>query len=235
MLSADLFSNKNHRWSCLASRTKRPWLLFVVLLAHFAVLCTAQSAQQSFGDAPADQYSGQEQLPSPNCPGPSVSEHADAYQFNAGVFTATIVQVTDSGKGNYNIVRINIVFKNNTNHPIMLAYHTHTSLLSDDSSNTYFCAKAGEGPDTSVTGMGTDADGKTDPQFILQPQESDSATFEMWGRRDSHVHAPLFHYDVTIDELDASDPKKILRQHSIYFGDFSTRSRNPARPNRLSK
>jgi len=130
------------------------------------------------------------------------------------------------------VIRLNLSFESLADHPLLLAYHARSSILADDFGNTYFGAKAGDGPDTSVTGMGTDAEGKTDPQFLLDPKQSDTATFEVWGHRATNQHSPLFHYDVTVDEIDGSDPKKILRQHALYFGDFAARSRNPGRINR---
>jgi hypothetical protein len=142
---------------------------------------------------------------------------------------------TGTSKGNYNIVRLNLRFENLTDHVLRLAYHSGSSILADDFGNTYFGAKAGDGPDTSVTGMGTDTDGKTNPEFLLEPKQSEPATFQVWGHRAANQRQPLFHYDVTIDEIDATDSKRILRQHAINFGDFAVRSLNPGHVSQTPK
>jgi len=160
------------------------------------------------------------------------SKEDRAYRFNAGSFSAQIVQVTSSMQGNYSVIRLNLLFKNLTKHSLTLDYRGRTSILADDLGNTYFGAKAGNGPDTSATGIGTDIDSNVDTQFTLQPNQCDSATFQVWGSRGERQCLPaFFHYDVTIDEVDIENPGKIPRQHALYFGDFTTKSRNPAQRN----
>ena len=158
------------------------------------------------------------------------SKTNDAYRFSAGTFLGTIVQATSSVQGNFEIVRLNLLFENTSPHNIVLAYHARTSILADELGNTYFGAKAGTGPDTSATGIGTNVDTKTDPQFVLQPHQCDSATFQLWGprpERQDKPRTPAFRYDVTLDEMDSENPKRVVRQHVLYFGDFTTTSRTP--------
>jgi hypothetical protein len=155
---------------------------------------------------------------------------SEAYRFDAGTFSSTIVQASSSSQGNYEIVRLNILFENTSDHNIVLAYHARTSILADEQGNTYFGAKPGNGPDISVTGMGTDGESKTDPQFVLRPHQCDSATFQLWGpkmAKQEKPRAPLFRYDVTLDELDSDNPRRVIRQHALYFGDFTTTPRTP--------
>jgi hypothetical protein len=217
----------------------RRWLATAnLMVAALVLLLSAPAISQS--PRPASEASpGKEPSNSPRerCsalpPSPCVAASAktdDAYRFNAGTFLGTIVQATSSFQGNYTIVRLNLLFENSSDHSIVLAYHARTSILADELGNTYFGARSGNGPDTSVTGMGTDVDSKTDPQFILQPHECNSATFQLWGpkpERQDKPRTPLFRYDVALDELDLENPRRVVRQHALYFGDFTPTSRTP--------
>ena len=158
------------------------------------------------------------------------SKTNEAYRFHDGTFLGTIMQVTSSFQGNFEIVRLNLLFENTSDHSIVLAYHARTSILADELGNTYFGAKAGIGPDTSATGIGTNADTKTDPQFVLQPHQCDSATFQLWGPRPERLSKPrtaLFRYDVALDEMDSENPSRVVKQHVLYFGNITTTSRTP--------
>lgn len=162
----------------------------------------------------------------PPCPDQGSSCRISRFCFNSGPFAATILQFTDGAAGNYRKIRLNIRFQNLTTHELILGYHAKTSVLTDDAGSTYFCCKAGDsGPDTSATGIGTNQGGKTDVQFELEAEQSDVATFELWGVRKGKDIPASFHYDVAIDEIDPANPKVILRQHAIFFRDFNSKSR----------
>jgi hypothetical protein len=211
-------------------------LLIAVSLGILVEVCHGQGEFLSHAaDSDKKESPDNRQPQSPNCLPPSGTTSDDAYRFNAQSFKVTIEQVTDSTMGNYDVVRLNLRFENLTDHTLLLAFHARTSILADDFGNTYYGAKAGDGPDTSVTGMGTDSDGKTESRFPLEPKQADSATFQVWGHRAANQRHPLFHYDVTIDEIDGNDQKRVLRQRAIYFGDFAVRSLNPAHVSRISK
>lgn len=66
--------------------------------------------------------------------------------FSAGNFSATVIQMSDGGAGNYRRIHLNLRFQNLTNRALVLAYHAGTSILTDDLGNTYSCCKAGGGP-----------------------------------------------------------------------------------------
>lgn len=147
------------------------------------------------------------------------------YCFRAGDFTATIIQMSDGVSGNYRRIRLNVQFQNTTNHELILAYHSGTSVLTDNLENTYSCCKAGGGPDTSAKGIGTNQEGKTDPQFKIEAHSSDVAVFEVWGIRNSKEAPESYHYDLTIDEMDFTNPKLIMRQRSLLFRDFNAKTK----------
>jgi hypothetical protein len=135
------------------------------------------------------------------------------------------MQMSDGSSGNYRRIRLNLKFQNLTGHVLVLAYHAGTSILTDDLGNTYSCCKAGGGPDTSAKGIGTNQDGKTDPQFKLEARGSDVATFEVWGIRNGKEAPASFHYDLTIDEMDSNNPKLIVRQRALLFRDFNAKTK----------
>ena len=147
------------------------------------------------------------------------------YCFRAGDFTATIIQMSDGASGNYRRIRLNVQFQNMTDHDLRLAYHSGASILTDDLGNTYSCCKAGGGPDTSAKGIGTNQEGKTDPQFKIEAHGLDSAVFEVWGIRNGKEAPESYHYDLTIDEMDFKNPKVIMRQRALLFRDFNAKTK----------
>ena len=146
-----------------------------------------------------------------------------AYCFNAGPFVARLIQVTDGAQGNYSVVRLNVQFESVTKETLALAYRAHTSILVDEFQNTYFCCAAKGALDTSATGIGINQDDakETDSHFRLEAGQTGSVTFQVWGHRARSQDSPYFHYDVTIDEMDPNNPRRVQKQHAIYFGDFA--------------
>jgi len=150
----------------------------------------------------------------------------NAFCFNAGPFTATIVQFTDGTAGNYRRIRLNLRFQNLTTRELTLAYHARRSVLTDEAGSTYFCCKAGDsGPDTSASGIGTNQEGTIDARFRLEAKQFDFATFEVWGVRKGKDDPRSFHYDVAIDQLDPNNPKVVLRQRVLFFRGFNAKSK----------
>ena len=147
------------------------------------------------------------------------------YCFRAGDFSATILQMSDGASGNYRRIRLDVQFQNLTDHELTLAYHSGTSILTDDLGNTYSCCKAGGGPDTSARGIGTNQEGKSDPQFKLDPHNSEVAIFEVWGIRNGKDTPESFHYELAIDEMDSKNPKVFVRQRALFFRDFNAKTK----------
>lgn len=149
------------------------------------------------------------------------------YCFNAGSFVIRLVQVTDGAQGNYNVIRLNMKFENLTNTTLILSYHARTSNLVDEFGNTYYCCTGKGVPDTSAIGIGVNnvdnAEFKdADYQLKLLKGQTSSVTFQVWGHRAHGQDWPYFHYDVTIDEMDPNNLRRIQIQHPIHFGDFTS-------------
>src|ERR1043165_7973083 len=58
---------------------------------------------------------------------------------NAGSFIAAIEQVTDSVDGSMHVIRLDVRFKNLTDHPLILACRARSSSVEDDAGNSYYC------------------------------------------------------------------------------------------------
>ena len=146
------------------------------------------------------------------------------YCFVDDSVTATLKQVTDGIQGNYNQIRLNMRIENHTDAPLWLAYRAHTSILVDEFENTYFCCPSKDAPDASATGIGL-ITGKEDagvgPLLRIEPRQASSVTFQVWGHRARSQEFPYFHYDVTLEELYPNNPKRVLKSHALYFGDFT--------------
>jgi len=142
-----------------------------------------------------------------------------SYCFDAGSYLVRVMQLTDGTEGNYNVIRFR--FENVSGGTLVLAYRAHTSIAVDEFENSYFCCTAKAAPDTSATGIGINQDKDTDSQFKLEPKHSGDVTFQVWGHRARSQESPYFHYDVTIEEMDPNNPRRIQRQRAIYFEDFT--------------
>jgi hypothetical protein len=158
---------------------------------------------------------------------PSTCSENPSYCFDAGTFVARLMQVTDGTEGNYNVVRLNLRFKNVSNGTLVLAYRAHTSIVVDEFENSSFCCTAKTAPDTSATGIGMNQDKDTGSQFKLDPSQTGDVTFQVWGHRVRSQESPYFHYDVTIEEMDPNNPRRVEKQHAIYFGDFTATWHRP--------
>jgi len=138
---------------------------------------------------------------------------------NAGSFIATIEQVTDSVDGSLHVIRMDVRFRNLTDHILILAYRARSSSVVDDAENSYYCCFPKGGIDQSASGIGTNDGKETDSQFMLEPKQSDSVTFKLVGNR-SQGKPHIFRFHVTIDEMDSENPKQLKREHALYFGDL---------------
>ena len=146
-------------------------------------------------------------------------ETTDSRLNNAGSFLATVEQLTDSVDGSLRVIRLDVRLKNATDHTLILAYRARSSSVVDDSGNSYYCCFPKEGIDRSASGIGTNNGKETDPQFILEPKQSDSVTFKLFGNR-NQGKPRIFRFHVTIDEMDSDNPKQLKREHALHFGDL---------------
>lgn len=141
--------------------------------------------------------------------------------FNAGAFIAEIAQVTASREGNRqdHIVRLNVRFQNTGSQPVVLAYVARSSVVIDNYGTRYYWGTAGT-LDTSATGIGKLEGNNADPQFVLRPGESRTATFRLM--RDRTSRQPLgaaFNYDISIAQLEVLPSQQIrtVREYALNF------------------
>ncbi len=119
--------------------------------------------------------------------------------FDAGPFQANVSQMTMSQEGGWHIVRMNILFHNSTNQPLIVAYHDGSMVMVDNNGNTYIPAGGNPG---QLQGMGIDRGNQTDSQFMLAPGQTGNALFSVArGRGPNSPVGTGYTYNLTIDEL----------------------------------
>src|SRR3984893_15575615 len=119
--------------------------------------------------------------------------------FDAGPFQANVSQMTMSQEGGWHIVRMNILFHNSTNQPLIVAYHDGSMVMVDNNGNTYVPAGGNPG---QLQGMGIDRGNQTDSQFVLAPGQTGNALFSVArGRGPNSPVGTGYTYNLTIDEL----------------------------------
>lgn len=118
------------------------------------------------------------------------------------LFSAEVVGLTGSiVGGRHHLVKMNVRFRNLTDHPIILAYVTGSSGGVDNLGNAYYWGRAGT-HDVSTQGIGLLEGRRADTQFELGPGESRNAMFAVI--RYEAARKPIgnsFTYNTTIAEL----------------------------------
>jgi len=141
--------------------------------------------------------------------------------YNAGPFIAEVVQLTSTAMGSgvrHHSVALNIRFRNVSDRPIILGYHSGSSAGIDNFGNTYYRGRAGT-HDTSVKGMGY-VDGRSaDTQFALAPGQSRNAIFNLIRYEAKPPIGNAWGYDVVIDELEILPGQQVrtVRENSLNF------------------
>ena len=158
------------------------------------------------------------------CPGAKAAGPVDACAGKAHcdsnkLFAAEVVQLTGSiVGGRHHLLKMNIRFRNLTDHPITLAYVTGTSGAVDNLNNAYYWGRAGT-HDVSTQGIGIVEGRKADTQFQLDPGESREAVFAVI--RYEAARKPLgnsFNYNHTIAELQQqANIVNVVKQYSMRF------------------
>jgi hypothetical protein len=161
--------------------------------------------------------------------------------YGAGPFIAEVTRFDGSRVGNRadHALRITLKFRNVTAQPIILAYHTGSSTVTDNLGNRYYWGHAGT-HDMSASGIGIVEGSRADPQFVLQPGESREANFGLIRYNSGRAElGTTFSYDVVIDQLELLNGGQIrsLRSYSIGYHDLpltgSSVTANNAQPNPL--
>lgn len=148
--------------------------------------------------------------------------------FDAGPFQANVSQMTMSQEGGWHIVRMNILFHNSTNQPLIVAYHDGSMVMVDNNGNTYVPAGGNPG---QLQGMGIDRGNQTDSQFVLAPGQTGNALFSVArGRAPNSPVGTGYTYNLTIDELQPQNGAMAIpvRTYNLNFPSLAPGTSNAA-------
>jgi hypothetical protein len=146
---------------------------------------------------------------------------AAARCFNAGTFTAVVIQLSASAMtpgARHQSASINIRFRNVSDKPVILAYRSGSSAALDNFGNGFTRGRPGT-HDTSVKGIGMVEGRSVDPQFTLGPGQARSATFGIIRFNAKPPIGDAWNYDVVIEEIEIL-PGQVVRSaraNSISF------------------
>lgn len=199
-------------------------------LGNVPAVATADAPAAVVGDAatPVTTVSGAADgavAETPAAPAPAEACGATPHCSGAGPFIARVARFTaDAPNRRYHVVRVNVEFKNVGAQPIILAYKLGSNLIVDNYGNRYAWGRPGT-HDNSASGIGTVDGSRADPQFVLRPGQSRSATFQLI--RYNPGNTPIgtgFNYDVVIEQLGILPSNQIqsLREYSLSFTDLAS-------------
>ncbi len=145
--------------------------------------------------------------------------------FNAGAFTAEVLQVTPNAmtKGvRHHVVSFNIRFRNISDKPVILAYRASSSAAVDNFGGGFTWGRPGT-YDTSVKGMGIVSSRSADTQFALSPGQTRNATFGVIRYEAKPPIGEAWNYDVVIEEIEIQPGQvvKSVRQNSVTFANLT--------------
>jgi hypothetical protein len=181
------------------------------------------------GGTVASQPSGETMTPVATMPAPlppEVDQCAGKTRcYGTGPFVAEVAQFTTSTEGNrkYHVLRTNVKVRNVSSQPIILAYKATSDGATDNLGNRYYWGTAGT-YDMSVSGIGKVEGRNADPQFVLAPGESRTATFSL-VRRDANGRelGTSWTQDLTLVQLEIlpSNQVRVGREYAVSFRDLS--------------
>ena len=142
----------------------------------------------------------------------------------AGPFRAEVAEVISGRSGKRYVVRTTLRFTNLSDRPIRLGYKARSGSATDELGNRY----ANEGSDRNrVRGIGYVTSRAADPQLVLGPGESRSASFEssLWVYRGTRV-GTVWNYALTIDLLEILPSRQVrtIQEYSVGFTHLTTTS-----------
>jgi hypothetical protein len=190
------------------------------------------AAPAGYGNAPAGSYGNVQNAGYTGAGGPSYSSGSCGPQcFNAGPFAAAVTQTTLSQEGGYHIIRMNMQFRNNTNQPLIIAYHDGSSVMVDNFGSTYNIPGAFGQP--VVQGIGIDRGNQTNSQFTLGPGQAGNVLVTMARARSNQSAVGTgYTYNLTIDELQAQNgaDAALVRQYNLNFPSITPGASNVGLP-----
>ncbi len=162
--------------------------------------------------------------PAPNPPAAADPCNGAPHCFNAGTFTAEVVQLSASAMtagARHQRVSINVRFRNVSDKPVILAYRSGSSAALDNFGSGFTWGRPGT-HDTSVKGIGMVAGRTVDTQFSLAPGQARNATFGIIRFNAKPPIGDAWNYDVVIEEIEIL-PGRVVRSaraNSISFANL---------------
>ena len=137
--------------------------------------------------------------------------------FSAGTFTAEVTGLTTSQQSNYWYVQLRVRFQNHSGAPVVLAYQNGSGTLVDGDGLRY---KVGSAKD--VSGIGIVTRDSADPQFVLGPGETRTASLTYAYHRYAGSPTPgstVFSPDFVVEQLEVLPSRQIrsVREHLVSF------------------
>lgn len=125
---------------------------------------------------------------------------AKQYCYNGQLFSAQVNQLILAQEPRYRIIRMNVVFRNLSNAPIILGYAAKSSTIIDNEGSAFYPVTGNAG-DISAVGIGAVSAGKADTSFVLDPGQSRNVTFQLYRRLDRSVFGTSFSWNARIVQL----------------------------------
>jgi len=141
---------------------------------------------------------------------------ADCYA--AGPFVAEVTGITTSHQSNNYYMQLKVRFRNLSSEPVILAYQHGSGSMIDGDGLRYKVASSTR----DVSGIGVVSKDSADPQFVLRPGETRTASFNY----NYHKYAgyqtpasPVFSPDFVVEQLEQL-PSRQLRTQREYLVSF---------------
>ncbi len=144
---------------------------------------------------------------------------------SGGSFIAQVVSFTPVGNpaDRHHSLKLNVMFRNITNEPVVLGYKSNSSAAVDNLGNAYVFGRPGT-HDTSFSGIGLVTSRAADPSFVLKPGESRNAGFTVTRFNSGGKELGTgWSYDVVLTELEILPSRQVRSgaEHSLHFADLS--------------
>ena len=163
-----------------------------------------RGAQARSASSDIERRAEAESAPQPVMSSPPATEPdpcgSKQYCYNGQLFTAQVNQLILAQEPRYRVIRMNVVFRNLSNGPIILGYAAKSSAIIDNE-GTAFYPVTGNAGDISAVGMGVVSAGKADTSFVLDSGQSRNVTFQLYRRQDKSVFGTSFSWNAKIVQL----------------------------------
>lgn len=139
--------------------------------------------------------------------------------YAAGPFVAEVTGITTSNQSNDYYVQLKVRFRNHSSEPVILAYQHGSGTLVDGDGLRYKVGSSAR----DVSGMGVVSRDSADPQFVLKPGETRTASFNYNYHKYAGYQVPsstVFSPDFVVEQLEQL-PSRQLRTQREYLVTFS--------------